>query len=115
MPYLSLTLSNELFEGTRDRLLHEASALVAETLGKSESLVCVSIRHAAILFAGDSGPAAFIELRSLGGLDANTNAVLSRELCALLEREADVPPERVFLNFVDVERPDWGWNAKTFS
>ncbi len=54
MPYLSLTLSNELFESTRDRLLHKVSALVAETLGKSESLVCVSIQHAAILLAGGS-------------------------------------------------------------
>ncbi len=114
MPYLSLTLSNELFESARDRLLHQVSALVAETLGKSESLVCVSIQHAAILFASGSGPAAFLELRSLGGLDANTNTVVSRKLCELLEREADVPPDRVFLNFVEVERADWGWNAKTF-
>ena len=91
MPYLSLTLSNELFEGTRDRLMHAASALVAETLRKSESAVCVSIQHATMLFAGGSGPSAFLELRSLGGLDANTNTVLSRKLCELIEREADYP------------------------
>ncbi len=113
MPYLSLTLSNELFENTRDRLLHVASALVAETLRKSESAVCVSIQHAPMLFAGGSGPSAFLELRSVGGLNANTNTVLSRKLCELLEREADIPPDRVFLNFVEVDRADWGWNAKT--
>ncbi len=113
MPYVSLTLSHQLFEGIRDRLLHEVSAAVAETLRKSESVVCVSIRDAAMLFGGASGPSAFVEVRSIGGLDANTNTVLSRRLCELLEREAEVPPDRVFLNFVEVEREDWGWNATT--
>ena len=66
-----------------------------------------------MLFGGEAGPAAFLELRSIGGLDANTNAVLSRKLCKLLESEIDIPPERVFLNFVNVKRGDWGWNGKT--
>ena len=114
MPHLSITLWNEPFESIRQKLMAGASALVAKTLVKSESSVCVTVPHAAMLFGGEPGPAAFLELRSLGGLDANVNAVLSRKLCKLLESEIDIPPERVFLNFVNVERGDWGWNGKTF-
>ena len=113
MAYLAVTVSNELFEATRTKLIREASAIVAQTLHKSESVVCVSVRHAAILFGGESGSAAFVELRSPDGLGANVNSLLSKKLCELLLREAGVPPERVYLNFVDLELPSWGWDGKS--
>ncbi len=113
MPYLAITLAAEPFEEVRNRLLHESTRIVAEQLAKPASVVCVSCRSEAMLFGGEDGPAAFLELRSSGGLDANRNAVLTRKLCRLLAREVDVPPERVFVTFVDIPPADWGWNGKT--
>ncbi len=113
MVYLSLTLSHELFETAREHLIREASELIAQTLRVSESTVCVSVSHAAMVFGGATGSAAFVELRSPDGLDANVNSVLSKRLSELLRREAEVAPDRVFLNFVDLERASWGWDGKT--
>jgi phenylpyruvate tautomerase PptA (4-oxalocrotonate tautomerase family) len=113
MPYLSLTFSHRLFEGTRDRLLHEASAQISATLNKPESDVVVAIRDVDMLFGGESGPSAFVEVRSIGGLDVNTSTVLSAKLCDLLEHEAEISPARVLLNFVEVKREDWVWNGAT--
>jgi len=112
MPLVAITLSNDLFESVREKLLREVSAVVATTLDTSEAGLQITLRQAHSLFGGESGPTAFVEVRSPGKLDANTTSRLARELCALLEIEADVPPERVFLNFMEVSRGDWGWNGK---
>jgi phenylpyruvate tautomerase len=113
MAYLSFTISNELFEAASERLIREASGLIAQTLRKSESAICVSVSHATMVFGGDSAASAFVELRSPDGLDANANSVLSKKLCDLLMREADVPPDRVYLNFVDLERASWGHGGRS--
>ena len=64
-------------------------------------------------FGGDTGPCAFVELRSLG-LPADRTPALSEALCALLQRTLHIPPDRVFINFADIPRPLWGWNSRTF-
>ena len=111
MPLLEIRTSNDLFESVREKILREASHCVASTLGKSEESVMVILESAHGLFGGDPGPCAFIELRSVGGLDSQTSERVAVELCALLEAEADIPANRVYLNFVEVERSRWGWNA----
>ena len=112
MPLLEITTSNDLFENVREKILREASHLVARQLGKSEDSVMVTLRHAHSLFCGESVACAFLELRSAGALDAQTATRISGELCKLMEKEADVPPQQVYLNFLNVPRGSWGRNGK---
>ncbi|MBW2457607.1 MAG: hypothetical protein JRI68_24085 [Deltaproteobacteria bacterium] len=114
MPLLKMTLSVLLSDSARGGLLAEASKLASEVLGKPERYVMVTIEQAPVLFGGDDSPAAFIEVRSLGGLGPDTNQTLSAKLCELVERIATIPKDRTFLNFVDVARSDWGHNGTTF-
>ncbi len=115
MPYLSITLSVEPFETTRDALLVEASKIVAEALEKPEEFVQVACWSAGMIFGGDSAPSAHLELAVIGTLEATTNARITAKLCALLEERLEVPPERVFVRFREVDRADWGWNRGTFA
>lgn len=112
MPLLEITTSNDLFETVREKILRDASAVVATTLGKSEASVMVTLRSATGLFGGDAGPCAFLELRSVGGLDPDTSTRVAERLCTLLEAEADVPSERIYLNFHRVNGSEWGWNGR---
>lgn len=112
MPLVDITLSHELFESVREKILREVSGLVASTLGKSEASVQILLSDAHALFGGEPGPSAFVEVRSVDSLDANTTSRLARQMCDLLQDEADVPAERVYLNFMEVARGDWGWNGK---
>ena len=111
MPLLEIRTSNDLFESVREKILRDASALVATTLGKSEASVMVTIQSAHNLFGGESGPSAFIELKSVGGLDPQTSARVAAGMCQLMETEADIPTTRVYLHFVELERSQWGWNG----
>lgn len=111
MPYVAITVSHELFETVREKLLREASAAAAQGLGKPESSVQVALTTAHALFGGIPGPCAFVEVRSVGHLDANTMARLAQSLCEVLRTEADVQPERVYVHFMDVPRHEWAWNG----
>ena len=114
MPLLKLSVSTKMDEDQKAALLDALSKLVAEGLGKPENYVMVAIDEAAISMAGEAGPAAFVDLRSIGALDAKINKAFSKKLCGLLEEQCGIPPSRVYINFTDMDASYWGWNGSTF-
>ncbi|MGI5863742.1 MAG: phenylpyruvate tautomerase MIF-related protein [Myxococcales bacterium] len=114
MPYVHIQTSAAVSEQARERILAQASRIAAEAIGKPESYVMVSLSEASMLMGGKSGPTAFCDVRSIGGLGSRVNAALSAKLCALLSETLDVPADRVFLNFSEFEAGNWGWNGGTF-
>jgi phenylpyruvate tautomerase len=114
MPLLKLETTVVLAEDKRQALLAALSRLVAETVGKPEQYVMVTCSPAAILMSGRTGDAAFLDIRSIGGLSGDANRCLAKELCCLLTQSLGVPPERIYLNFTEVEAGNWGWKGSTF-
>ncbi|MHB8521929.1 MAG: phenylpyruvate tautomerase MIF-related protein [Limisphaerales bacterium] len=114
MPLLKLETNVSLSEEKRSALLSALSKIVAETIGKPETYVMVTIGPVAGLMAGKPGGAAFIDIRSIGGLNNTVNRQLSAKVCGLLQDALGVPPDRVYLNFSDVQAVNWGWNSSTF-
>lgn len=102
-------------EQRREELLLALSKLVTETIGKPERYVMVSlVQSAGILMSARVGAAAFIEVRSIGGLSESVNAQMSKSICNLLKDALGVAPERVYINFREVTASNWGWNGETF-
>jgi phenylpyruvate tautomerase PptA (4-oxalocrotonate tautomerase family) len=96
-------------------LLREASATVAEALGKPERYVMVLLEaDRAMCFAADTAPCAYLELKSIGLAPEQTRA-LSATLCAFVEDRLGVPKERVYIEFADLARDMFGWNGSTFA
>lgn len=114
MPLLTLQTSVQLSAQQRYDLLAPLSRIVAECIGKPERYVMVTVGEAAILMAGGEGPAAFVDLRSIGGLSGAVNRKLSERLCALLQERLGIPPDRVYLGFANVSAENWGWNGGVF-
>lgn len=114
MPLLKLETTVPLTEATQQVLLPALSKIVAETIGKPEQYVMVSVSQAALLMAGQTGPAAFGDLRSIGGLSGEVNQQLAQRICAQLHETLQIPPNRVYLNFLDIRPANWGWNGATF-
>jgi len=114
MPYLKIQTNITPDTATREKLLRDLSKSVAEQLGKSERYVMVAIEAGApMIFAGDAGPLAYLELKSIGLPEANT-ASFSAALCSLVEKELGIPGDRIYIEFADAERHMWGWNNATF-
>jgi phenylpyruvate tautomerase len=114
MPLLKLETSVELSNEQRQQLLASLSKIVADAIGKPEQYVMVTLGSAAILMAAQPGPAAFLEVKSIGGLGAEVNRRLSQKICALLAQSLRVAPSRVYLNFSELAAADWGWNGDIF-
>ena len=114
MPLLKLETTVSLSDEKRKALLESLSAIVAKALGKPELYVMVSISPAAMIMSGQPGAAAFVDLRSIGGIGSDANRKLSRDICQVLERSLEVPPSRVYLNFSNIAPANWGWNSETF-
>jgi phenylpyruvate tautomerase PptA (4-oxalocrotonate tautomerase family) len=114
MPLLKLETTVALSDDQRQQLLASLSKIIAQTIGKPEQYVMVTIGPAAILMSGKPGHAAFVDIRSIGGLSGDVNRKLSREVCELLNHALGIAPERVYLNFANLDAGSWGWNASTF-
>jgi phenylpyruvate tautomerase PptA (4-oxalocrotonate tautomerase family) len=74
----------------------------------------VTIAPAAILMSGKPGDAAFVDVRSIGGLNDGVNRQLAQKIGTLLKESLGVSPDRIYLNFTDVPAGNWGWNNDTF-
>ncbi|MGV6857865.1 MAG: phenylpyruvate tautomerase MIF-related protein [bacterium] len=115
MPLLTIETNHPFdTEAEASSLSSAASRLVSTLLSKPEQYVMVRIRQTpTMLFAGSSEPLAYLELKSIG-LPLERCSELSAELCDFLEASLGIPASRTFINFSDVERKQWGWNADTF-
>ena len=114
MPLLKLETTVNLSGQSQTDLLTKLSRIVAETIGKPEEYVMVTVSHSDILMSGQPGHAAFVDLRSIGGLSDDTNRKLTERICDVLEESLAIPPDRVYATFTDVQASNWGWNGATF-
>ena len=114
MPLLKLETNVEITSEQRAALLASLSKIVAQTIGKPEQYVMVTVNQAGVLMAGKPGDAAFGDLRSIGGLNSDVNNQLSEKICQFLSQFLGITPDRIYLNFTDVKAGNWGWNGATF-
>lgn len=114
MPLLALKTSARLSNQQRHDLLAPLSKIVAECIGKPERYVMILVGEDAMMMAGDESPAAYADIRSIGGLNREVNRKLSERVCGLLQEQLGIPPDRVYLGFANVSAENWGWNEGTF-
>jgi phenylpyruvate tautomerase PptA (4-oxalocrotonate tautomerase family) len=67
-----------------------------------------------MLFGGEPGPVALVDVRSIGGLGPAVNGKLARRLGELVTAAAAVPGARTYVSFTDVAAHDWAQDGETF-
>lgn len=114
MPYFEVQTSAALPEEERAGLRRELARVIELVPGKSERWLMVHIEDGAdMAFAGDaSAPAAMVELKTFGELEAGLYDMLTRELCASLPPLLHVPADRLYVVYEPISR--WGWNGGNF-
>lgn len=68
-------------------------------------------------FGGTKAPAAMISVHSIGygGASAKANKeALLRQIGAAMNKVAQVPADRLFMSFEDVQTDMWGFNNELF-
>jgi phenylpyruvate tautomerase len=114
MPLLKLETTVVLADDKRQALLTSLSNILAQATGKPEEYVMVTLNPTAMLMSGKPGEAAFVDIRGIGGLSGDVNRQLSQKVCRLLNESLGVPPNRIYLNFTEVDAGNRGWKGNTF-
>jgi len=114
-PPLVLHVSCEMQLGHKSDFMKEMSKHIAETLNKPETYVCVAVHDdVTMVWGGEEQPCALGTLKSIGGINLENNKKIMEKLCSVLEKDFMIPPNRVYVEFVDMERANCGYDGATF-
>lgn len=114
MPYLKIETNSALSPGEKLYFLKKASLFLSKMLNKPEKVILVSLYDSVpMIFAGNTDPGAYLILKSIG-LTKDKCPELSSALCELLQSELGILPERVYIDFNDINGKMFGWNKTTF-
>lgn len=114
MPMLNIRTNVKMDHQAIENLIARASADVAAELGKPERYVMVALQtDQQMLFAGTDQPLAYLELKSIGLEESQTQG-LSASLASIVDEHMNVPADRVYIEFSSAPRKMWGWNGSTF-
>ena len=115
MPLIKLQMSKSCSKETKEELACALSKICAEVIGKPETYVASLVEDDAVVaFGGKIQSFAYLEVKSIGGLNDTVNGNLSIAICECLESKVDIPGSRVYINFIDVPGSEWGYNGSTF-
>ena len=110
MPLLNISTNRKI--KNEQILFAKSSDLISSLTGKSENFVMVKLTHSmSMYFAGTNEPCAFIEIKSIGSLDPSK---MSKPICEFFSTELEIPTERIYIFFQDVNSNQWAWNSRTF-
>lgn len=114
MPLVNILSSSPVPAESRAALLKGMSAFAAKALKKSERYVMVTVQESPVMMGGELGDAVFVDVRSIGGISAETTSRMTEGICKLVKRHIGTEPKRVYVNFTDVRASLWGWDGHTF-
>ncbi|KAM9357217.1 macrophage migration inhibitory factor [Symphorus nematophorus] len=96
-------------------LLSEASEQLAKAIGKPEQYIAVHVNaDQMMMFGGKMDPCALCSLHSIGRISGPQNKQYSKLVCGLLNKHLGISPDRIYINFVDMDAANVGWNNTTF-
>ena len=114
-PSMVLHVSCEMQLPHKSDFMKQMSKHIAETLNKPETYVCVTVHDdVTMVWGGEEQPCALGTLKSIGGINLENNKKLMQHLCETLERDFMIPKNRVYVEFVDMERVNCGFDGATF-
>lgn len=110
-----LELSTNVPVSDREKLMRLLSECVCTGLGKAETYMMVMIHdETAMLFGGNTEPAAHVGLRATG-LRPEAVQILARRLTDVVTDTLNIESQRVFVVFADADLSKWAWDGHTFA
>lgn len=95
----------------------------ARSLGSSDRALSLSPQYIAVhvvpdqlmAFGGSTEPCALCSLHSIGKIGGTQNRTYSKLLCGVLAERLRISPDRVYINYYDMNAANVGWNSSTFA
>ncbi|OPL18026.1 MAG: hypothetical protein AVO35_07655 [Candidatus Aegiribacteria sp. MLS_C] len=114
MPLLRLTTGVLQDPVDTEGITSKLSGIVSDVLGKPEEYVMTVLSEESVSMSGKAGPAALVEIYSIGGLGPHVNGTLASRVTEFLSGELPLSPDRIYVIFSDVPGEDWARAGRTF-
>ncbi|XP_069476000.1 macrophage migration inhibitory factor isoform X1 [Ambystoma mexicanum] len=115
MPIFQLN-TNVPKDAVPDSLLGELTEQLAKATGKPAEYIAVYIVPGQMMsFGGTTDPCALCSLHSIGKIGGPQNKAYSKLICDLLAKQLHISADRVYINYVDMNAANVGWNGSTFA
>lgn len=114
MPFVTVKAPVELALPEKEELLKLLAGIVADTLAKPIQYVMATYSVETVLIDSITGLGAYIEVKTIGGLNPEVNNTLAAELGNLIHNALGIPDDRIYISFEDVPGENWAWKGKTF-
>ncbi len=115
MPLIKMQTNVPCDKAKKESIVMKLSKFCADCTGKPEIYVASMLEDDSVIaFAGKIRPAAFIEVRGIGGLSPDVNKKLSAAICGFLKSELEIEGDCVYINFIEIAASNWGWKSSTF-
>ena len=115
MPLIRMETSEKISEEEKPKILRALTKIVSEATGKPEAYVMAIVAEASFSMASITGPAAFLDVRSIGSINKQVNGKISKDVAALLGESLGIADDRIFISFTDVSGSNWGWKGATLA
>lgn len=113
MPFINTKTTTAISNSKKDALTAELCTITGECLGKGENWVMTGYEdHAYLTFQGNSENAAYVEVKTFGTPSVAGTSQMTAKICALFERELNIPADRVYVAYFPTNA--WGWNGSNF-
>lgn len=114
MPYIEAKVSCKVTSQKSEELKTLFGKAIECIPGKSENWLMVNIEDEKNLYfkGRNDSQAAFISVAIFGHAEKNSYDKLTKELCNIVNSVLDIPKERVYITYREVDT--WGWNGSNF-
>ena len=99
------------YEDKKEELFAAVTKLLVEKAEKKEAGVMVILEKVEARKGNKPVPVAFVEVRSLVGLDHAMNRNLAEGFCEILGRILGIEGECIYINFMRIPETTWGWKG----
>lgn len=114
MPYLKLKTNKQLSENKKKQVMNDLTSLLVKDLSKPERYIMIECEDEQNMIFGNSDELlVFIELRSIR-LPEEKTGELTKSLTNFVKNNLEIPADRVFINFTNIQPHMWGFNGSTF-
>ncbi|XP_015264488.1 PREDICTED: macrophage migration inhibitory factor [Gekko japonicus] len=115
MPMLVIN-TNVSRQAVPESLPGELTQQLAKATGKPAQYIAIRIVTDQLMTFGGSGePCALCSLHSIGKIGGPQNKAYSKLLCELFTKYLQIPADRVYINYYDMNPSNVGWNGSTFA
>ncbi|XP_066505630.1 macrophage migration inhibitory factor [Hoplias malabaricus] len=102
---------NAVPEGLMPQLTQD----LAKVTGKPANYMAIQIiPDQMMMFGGSSEPCAICSFHCIGKIGGSQNKQYSKLLMGILNKQLGISPDRIYINFFDMEAANVAWNNSTF-